>query len=37
MTLILAFATFLLRFLVGLFAASVFFALIIATFKAFQK
>jgi len=37
MTLILAFATFLLRFFVGIFAASLFFTILIATFKAFQK
>lgn len=37
MIVLLAIATFLLRFLCGLFAASLFFTLIYATFKAFQK
>jgi len=37
MILILAIATCLLRFLCGLFAASLFFTIVYATFKAFQK
>lgn len=37
MIVLLAFLTFLLRFLCGIFAASLFSTLVYATFKAFQK